>query len=220
MNVKIEKSWKEALKEEFESRDFEKLANFVKEEYARNTVYPPPKSIFRSFDLCPLEKTKVVIIGQDPYHGPKQANGLCFSVADNLSLPPSLQNIYKEVKEDTGNDIPASGNLERWARQGVLLLNATLTVVAGQAGSHQRIGWEEFTDKSIETLAKQKDNLVFLLWGKYAGQKGEKLNRNKHYVLESSHPSPFSADRGFFGCHHFSKANAYLIMHGAKPINW
>lgn len=220
MNVKIEKSWRDALKDEFQADYFKSLAQFVKEEYKDTTVYPPPGKIFAAFDSSPIEKTKVVVLGQDPYHGPKQANGLCFSVSEEVSIPPSLQNIYKEIEDDTGVKMPADGNLERWAKQGVLLLNATLTVRAGQAGSHQKKGWEEFTDAAIKYLAENKQNLVFLLWGKYAQDKGEFIDRDKHLVLAAAHPSPFSADRGFFGCRHFSKTNAYLIFHDKEPIDW
>jgi len=220
VNVKIEPSWKEALSEEFVQPYFKKLAEFIKGEYKSTTVYPPPGRIFAAFDASPIEKTKVVILGQDPYHGPKQANGLCFSVSEDVTVPPSLQNIYKEIEDDTGIKMPSHGNLERWARQGVLLLNATLTVRGGSAGSHQKKGWEEFTDAAIKYLADTKTHLVFLLWGKYAQEKGEFINRNRHLVLEAHHPSPFSADKGFFGCRHFTKANAYLIMHDKEPIEW
>lgn len=220
MNVKIEKSWEEALKDEFHADYFKSLAKFVKEEYKGNNVYPPPGKIFAAFDASPVNKTKVVILGQDPYHGPKQANGLCFSVSEEVSIPPSLQNIYKEIEDDTGIKMPAHGNLERWAKQGVLLLNSTLTVKAGQAGSHQKKGWEEFTDAAIKYLGENKEHIVFLLWGKYAQDKGEFIDRDKHLVLAAAHPSPFSADRGFFGCRHFSKTNAYLIFHDKKPIEW
>ncbi|OGM33086.1 uracil-DNA glycosylase [Candidatus Woesebacteria bacterium RIFCSPHIGHO2_01_FULL_44_21] len=220
MNVKIESSWKEALKDEFIKPYFKKLADFVKEEYKSDTVYPPPNRVFAAFDNCPVDHVKVVILGQDPYHGPRQANGLAFSVSEDVSTPPSLQNIYKEIESDTGKIMPKHGNLERWAKQGVLLLNATLTVRGGSAGSHQGKGWEEFTDTAIKYLAENKENLVFLLWGSYAQKKGELVNRHKHLVLEAPHPSPFSADKGFFGCRHFTKTNAYLIMHEREPIEW
>lgn len=220
MAVKIEPGWKEALGAEFEKEYFKTLSEYVKGEYSKTTVYPPPNKIFAAFDNCPPDKVKVVIIGQDPYHNPKQANGLAFSVSDEVSIPPSLQNIYKEIEDDTGKKTPNSGNLERWAKQGVLLLNATLTVRAHSAGSHQNKGWEEFTDAAIKYLDKNKNALVFLLWGRYAKGKGEFINRNKHLVLEAAHPSPFSADKGFFNCRHFSKTNAYLIMHNKEPIEW
>ena len=220
MNVKIENSWKEALAEEFKKDYFLKLASFIKDEYQSATVYPPPKQIFSAFDLCPVDQVQVVILGQDPYHGPNQANGLCFSVADDIPTPPSLVNIYKEIEYDTDIKMPKSGNLERWARQGVLLLNATLTVRGGLAGSHQNRGWESFTDAAIQKLSTNKNNIVFLLWGSYAQKKGEVINREKHLVLEAPHPSPLSAHRGFFTCRHFTKTNAYLIMNGKKPIEW
>lgn len=220
MNVKIEDSWKEALKDEFEKPYFKKLADYVKSEYSATTVFPPPNRIFAAFNESPVEKTKVVILGQDPYHGPRQANGLSFSVSEDVAIPPSLQNIYKEIEDDTGAKMPSHGNLDRWARQGVLLLNATLTVKANQAGSHQKKGWEEFTDAAIKYLNENKSNLVFLLWGKYAQEKGQFIDRHKHLVLEAAHPSPFAVDKGFFGCRHFSKTNAYLILHDKEPIEW
>ncbi len=220
MDVKIEASWKEVLKDEFEKSYFKNLIQFVKVEYQTHTIYPPGKEIFNAFDHCPLDKVEVVIIGQDPYHGPGQANGLCFSVADGIRQPPSLQNIFKEIKTDIGTEIPVSGNLERWADQGVLLLNATLTVRDNTPGSHQNKGWEEFTDAVIRTLSEQKNNLVFLLWGAYAQKKGEIVDKNKHLVLQSAHPSPFAAHKGFFGNQHFSKTNAYLVEKGKNPINW
>lgn len=189
-------------------------------EYQQTTVYPPGRLIFNAFNLCPFDKVKVVIIGQDPYHGPGQAHGLCFSVNDGVAFPPSLQNIFKEIHDDLGMPIPASGNLTRWAEQGVLLLNATLTVRAHQAGSHQRRGWEEFTDAAIRVLAEQKEHLVFILWGAYAQKKGAFIDRNKHLVLTSVHPSPLSAYNGFFGNKHFSRTNEYLVAHGETPINW
>jgi uracil-DNA glycosylase len=220
MNVKIDASWKKALKSEFDADYFKTLAKFVKKEYNDATVYPPPGKIFAAFDASPIDKTKVVILGQDPYHGPRQANGLCFSVADEVPIPPSLKNIYKEIKDDTGRKMPNSGNLERWARQGVLLLNATLTVREGQAASHQGKGWEEFTDAAIKYLAENKESLVFLLWGRYAQEKGEFIDKEKHLVLKAAHPSPFSANQGFFSCRHFTKTNAYLIMNDKEPIEW
>jgi len=220
MDVKIEPIWKSKLAEEFEKEYFLKLAEFVKEEYGKNTIYPPGSLIFNAFNICPFDKVKAVIIGQDPYHGPGQAHGLCFSVREGVDFPPSLINIFKEIGSDTGIQRPVSGNLERWAEQGVLLLNATLTVRAHQAGSHQKKGWEEFTDSAINILNREKQNLVFFLWGAYAQKKGETIDRSKHLVLESVHPSPLSASRGFFGNNHFSKCNAYLEEHGIEPINW
>jgi len=220
MEVKIEPSWKSKLQAEFEKEYFLKLAEFVKDEYCKGAVYPPGSLIFNAFNLCPFDKVKAVIIGQDPYHGPGQAHGLCFSVRDDVAFPPSLINIFKEIALDTGIPRPASGNLERWAKQGVLLLNATLTVRAHLAGSHQKKGWEEFTDNAIKILNEEKNNLVFFLWGAYAQKKGEAIDRSKHLVLESVHPSPLSASRGFFGNNHFSKCNAYLQEHGVEPINW
>ncbi len=220
MDVKIASSWKSHLSAEFGKPYFLQLIEFVKSEYQQNTVYPPGKEIFKAFDSCDFEHVKVVIIGQDPYHGPGQANGLCFSVRDGVRMPPSLVNIFKEIHKDMGKPIPASGDLERWARQGVLLLNATLTVRASTPGSHQNKGWETFTDAVIKSISDQKENLVFLLWGAYAQKKGEVIDRNKHLVLMSAHPSPFSADRGFFGCRHFSKTNAYLKSKGLEEINW
>ena len=205
---------------EFEKPYFVKLTNFVRQEYRTTTCYPPGKLIFNAFNLCPYDKAKVVIIGQDPYHGPGQAHGLCFSVNDGVPFPPSLQNIFKEIQTDLGTPVPQSGNLTRWAEQGVLLLNATLTVRAHQAGSHQRQGWEEFTDAAIKVLAEGREHLVFILWGSYAQKKGEFIDRNRHLVLASAHPSPLSAYHGFFGNRHFSLANAYLEQHGETPINW
>lgn len=220
MNVQIEESWKRALAEEFEKDYFLRLTAFVRQEYQTTTVYPPGRLIFNAFNLCPYDKVKVVIIGQDPYHGPGQAHGLCFSVNDGVPYPPSLQNIFKEIHDDTGAALPATGNLTRWAEQGVLLLNATLTVRAHCAGSHQRQGWEEFTDAAIRALAEHRDHLVFILWGAYAQKKGAFIDRNRHLVLSSVHPSPLSAYHGFFGNHHFSRANAYLQEHGETPICW
>ena len=220
MNVQIEESWKKRLMPEFEKDYFIRLTDFVRAEYSSTTIYPPGKLIFNAFNLCPFDQTKVVIIGQDPYHGPGQAHGLCFSVNDGIVFPPSLQNIFKELQSDLGIAIPSSGNLTRWANQGVLLLNATLTVRAHQAGSHQRKGWEDFTDAAIRTLAEQKEHLVFILWGAYAQKKGAFINREKHLVLTSAHPSPLSAYNGFFGNKHFSRANEYLVAHGETPIEW
>lgn len=220
MDVKIESSWKLKLDDEFNKPYFENLIGFVKNEYQTQTIFPPGKEIFRAFDCCTFDNTKVVILGQDPYHGPGQANGLCFSVRDDVRMPPSLVNIFKEIKADLGKPIPANGNLERWANQGVLLLNATLTVRSGTPGSHQNKGWETFTDAAIKKLSDEKAHIVFLLWGAYAQKKGEIIDRNKHLVLMSAHPSPFSADRGFFGNKHFSKANAYLRAQGLKEIDW
>lgn len=220
MDVQIEPSWKQHLAPEFEKPYFVKLTNFVRQEYRATTCYPPGKLIFNAFNLCPYDKAKVVIIGQDPYHGPGQAHGLCFSVNDGVPFPPSLQNIFKEIHDDLGVPVPPSGNLARWAEQGVLLLNATLTVRAHQAGSHQRQGWEAFTDAAIKALAEGREHLVFILWGAYAQKKGAFIDRSRHLVLASAHPSPLSAYHGFFGNRHFSLANAYLEQHGEIPINW
>lgn len=224
MEVKIDPSWKEVLKDEFEQPYFKELTEFVKKEYAGEVVYPPPKHIFRAFDLCPFDKVKVVILGQDPYHGPRQANGLCFAVSDGVTLPPSLQNIFKELSADCSLPFEAlakkGGSLEDWAKQGVLLLNATLTVKAHMAGSHQGRGWEQFTDAAIAALSEEREHLVFILWGNYARAKGAHIDRTKHLVIESPHPSPFSAHSGFFGSKPFSKANVYLAEHGQPPIEW
>lgn len=220
MDVKIESGWKVQLENEFEKPYFERVTSFVRQEYATTTVYPPAKLIFNAFNLCPFDKVHVVIIGQDPYHEPGQAHGLCFSVNDGVPFPPSLQNIFKEIHDDIGTPMPTSGNLTRWAEQGVLLLNATLTVRAHQAGSHQNKGWEEFTDAVIRQLNDHKEHLVFILWGSYAQRKGSIIDRSKHLVLTSAHPSPLSAYRGFFGNHHFSQANAYLQKNGIPPIQW
>ena len=219
-DVKIHPSWKKVISEEFNKEYFEKLTQFIKKEYSGKTIYPEGKNIFRAFELCPFEEVKVVIIGQDPYHGPKQANGLCFSVNDEIPLPPSLQNIYKEIETDLGVTRPTKGNLDNWARQGVLLLNATLTVRANTPGSHQKQGWEQFTDAVIKTISDKKENIVFLLWGKYAQDKGAKIDSKKHHILSAPHPSPFSAHSGFFGCKHFSKTNTYLKSIGENPIDW
>lgn len=220
MEVRIEKSWKELLNEEFEKEYFYKLTSFVREEYKRKTIYPKASKIFNAFDLCPFDKVKVVILGQDPYHEPNQAHGLCFSVLEPTPAPPSLKNIFKEINLDLGIQPLESGDLTRWAIQGILLLNATLTVEAHKAGSHQGKGWEEFTDSVIAHLANKKKGLVFLLWGSYAQRKGELINPQQHLVLRSVHPSPLSAHRGFFGNNHFSKANAYLSSQGLSPIDW
>ena len=208
------------MQAEFEKDYFIKLTDFVRNEYASTQIYPPGKLIFNAFNLCPFDKAKVVIIGQDPYHGPGQAHGLCFSVNDGVAFPPSLKNIFKEIQDDLGIPVPDSGNLTRWANQGVLLLNATLTVRAHQAGSHQKKGWEEFTDAAIRALAEQREHLVFILWGAYAQKKGAFIDRNKHLVLASAHPSPLSAYNGFFGNKHFSRANEYLMAHGETPVSW
>ncbi len=220
MNVKIEESWKAQLQKEFGKPYFDELTAFVRQEYANKKVYPPAGLIFNAFDKCPFNEVKVVIVGQDPYHEPGQAHGLCFSVTDEVALPPSLINIYKEIHADLGKPIPRSGNLERWAKQGVLLLNATLTVQAHRAGSHQGKGWEIFTDAAIRQLALVRENLVFILWGAYAQRKGAEIDTNRHLVLKSPHPSPLSAHRGFFGNKHFSKANEYLQAHGKQPVDW
>lgn len=220
MDVRIEESWKQRLLPEFEKDYFVKLTDFVRAEYTRTTVYPPARLIFNAFDQCPFDAVKVVIIGQDPYHGPGQAHGLCFSVAEGVPNPPSLQNIFKEIQSDLGAPLPPNGDLTRWARQGVLLLNATLTVQAHQAGSHQRRGWEEFTDAAIRLLAAEREHLVFILWGAYAQKKGAFIDRDRHLVLSSAHPSPLSAYNGFFGNHHFSRANEYLVAHGQSPVVW
>lgn len=220
MNVQIEESWKTRLQPEFEKEYFKKLTDFVRTDYAEAQVFPPGKLIFNAFNLCPFQEAKVVIIGQDPYHGPGQAHGLCFSVNDGVPFPPSLMNIFKEIKTDIGIEPPATGNLTRWAQQGVLLLNATLTVRAHQAGSHQKKGWEEFTDAAIRALAEEREHLVFILWGAYAQKKGAFIDRNKHLVLTSAHPSPLSAYNGFFGNKHFSRTNEYLKQQGIEEIVW
>jgi len=220
MEVSIETSWKSKLKDEFEKKYFIDLAEFVRKEYKSTTVFPPGNMIFNAFNLCPLSDVRAVIIGQDPYHGPGQAHGLCFSVREGVAFPPSLINIFKEIELDLGIPRTIDGNLKRWASQGVLLLNATLTVRAHQAGSHQKKGWEEFTDSIIRILNIEKQNLVFFLWGAYAQKKGESIDRTRHLVLESVHPSPLSASRGFFGNKHFSKCNDYLEKNGIGSINW
>jgi uracil-DNA glycosylase len=219
--VNIEPSWKEHLKGEFDRPYFRDLASFVRDRYRQAIVYPPPKNVFRAFELCPFDRVEVVILGQDPYHGSKQANGLCFAVGGGITPPPSLQNIFKEIESDLGETmLHRRGDLERWAKQGVLLLNATLTVEAHKAGSHQGKGWEVFTDAAIGALSLEREHLVFILWGNYARTKGAHIDRSKHLVIESAHPSPFSATHGFFGSKPFSKANKYLVEHGRKPIDW
>ncbi|KAA6431510.1 uracil-DNA glycosylase [Dyadobacter flavalbus] len=221
MDVKIEQSWKERLEPEFEKPYFTNLVEFVKNEYSTKQIFPPAKQIFNAFNYCSFDACKVVILGQDPYHGAGQAHGLCFSVNEGVRTPPSLVNIFKEIHDDLGKPVPKSGNLERWAKQGVLLLNATLTVQSGLAGSHQNKGWEKFTDAVIKCLSDEKNNLVFMLWGRYAQDKGSVIDASKHYVLKSKHPSPMSANGGgWFGNQHFSKANAYLESKGLEPINW
>ena len=221
MNVKIEESWKQHVGDEFDKLYFLDLTNFVRDEYLHHTCYPPGNQIFEAFNLCPFDKVKAVIIGQDPYHEPGQAHGLCFSVNDGVPFPPSLVNIFKEINMDLGTPMPTSGNLARWARQGVLLLNATLTVRAHQPASHQGHGWEQFTDAAIKALNAHRDNLVFILWGGYARSKASLIDASRHLVLQSAHPSPMSANKGgWFGNHHFSRANAYLVEHGQEPINW
>lgn len=220
MDVRIEQSWKNQLEEEFNKEYFIRLTDFVRQEYRTKKIFPPAKLIFNAFDHTPFDAVKVVILGQDPYHGDGQAHGLSFSVNDGVKTPPSLVNMYKEINRDLGIPIPQSGNLTRWAEQGVLLLNATLTVVAHNAGSHQGKGWESFTDAAIKKLATERENLVFLLWGSYAQKKAGFIDENEHLVLKTVHPSPLSAHRGFIGCGHFSKANEYLKSKGIDPINW
>lgn len=220
MNLSIESTWREKLEGEFEKEYFQDLTSFVKSEYQTETVYPEEGKIFRAFETTPFDQVKVVILGQDPYHGPDQANGLCFSVNPEVKLPPSLRNIFKEISEDTGSEMASSGDLTRWATQGVLLINSTLTVQASKAGSHQRKGWEQFTDKVIEVLSEERENLVFILWGAYAHKKGAKVDPKRHLILQSVHPSPLSAHRGFFGNNHFSKSNDYLLSNSIKPIEW
>lgn len=220
MKVKISDSWRSAIGAEFDKPYFTQLADFVKQQYACGTVYPAGSNIFRAFDMCDLDDVKVVIIGQDPYHGAGQANGLCFSVADGVPLPPSLINIFKELSRDLGTPIPASGNLDRWAAQGVLMLNSVLTVREGAAASHQGMGWEQFTDAVVAALATRRQGVVYMLWGSYAQRKGAVIDGDKNCVLKSVHPSPLSAYRGFIGCGHFSLANEYLKVTGVTPINW
>jgi uracil-DNA glycosylase len=218
--VKIGGGWKEKLAEEFDKEYFKNLTQFVRDEYLKTTVYPEPKNIFRAFDECPFDTVRVVILGQDPYHGAGQANGLCFAVSEGVKAPPSLQNIFKELESDLGHPVSRDADLVRWAKQGVLLLNATLTVSAKTPGSHQKKGWEEFTDAAIRKLAQEREGLIFILWGNYAKQKGAHIDRTKHLVIESAHPSPFSAHSGFFGSKPFSKTNEYLVEKGEKPIEW
>ncbi|MBQ7672062.1 MAG: uracil-DNA glycosylase [Paludibacteraceae bacterium] len=220
MEVRIEESWRRVLQPEFDKPYFELLTSFVRQAYKEKQCFPPAKLIFNAFDSCPFDKVRVVIIGQDPYHDVGQAQGLCFSVPDGIAVPPSLQNIYKELQSDLGITPPMSGNLQRWAEQGVLLLNATLTVEAHRPGSHQNKGWEELTDAAIAALNSQREHLVFMLWGAYAKRKGQVIDTRRHLVLTAPHPSPLSAYQGFFGCKHFSKANDYLVQNGLPPINW
>ncbi|MEK7597187.1 MAG: uracil-DNA glycosylase [Patescibacteria group bacterium] len=218
-DVKIDATWKAVLKAEFQKPYWEELTEFVRQQYLSGKAYPPAKNVFRAFDLCPVDKVKVVIVGQDPYHGQRQANGLSFAVNDGITLPPSLKNIYKEIHDDLGIAPLPSGNLSRWAKQGVLMLNSVLTVAANMPASHKEKGWEKFTDAAIESLNENRQNIVYLLWGKYAQTKGEVINREKNLVLTSGHPSPYSAHL-FFGNHHFSKCNKYLKVHGIKEIDW
>lgn len=220
MNVKIESSWNSILRDVFEEEYFKNLVSFVKDEYARSKVFPPGREIFNAFDHCPIGRVKVVILGQDPYHGLGQAHGLSFSVRPGVPFPPSLLNIFKEIKADLGKDMPPNGDLTRWADQGVFLLNATLTVRANEAGSHQKKGWEEFTDQVIHRISEHRESVVFLLWGAYAQKKAALIDPQKHLILKAPHPSPLSAHRGFLGCRHFSQTNAYLIAKGLEPIQW
>lgn len=220
MNVRIDESWRVVLQPEFDKPYFEILTSFVRRAYSTATCYPPAKLIFHAFDACPFDKVRVVILGQDPYHEPGQAEGWAFSVPDGVRVPPSLENIYKELNRDLGKPVPATGHLASWVEQGVLLLNATLTVQAHCAGSHQNKGWEELTDAAIMALNDQREHLVFMLWGSYAQRKGRFINRRKHLVLEAPHPSPLSAYRGFIGCGHFSAANNYLLQHHLPPVQW
>lgn len=220
INPNIEKSWKNALLEEFNKVYFSELKSFMIEEKKKHKIYPPEDLIFSAFNRTPIDKVKVVIIGQDPYHGVGQANGLCFSVSDGIKLPPSLKNIFKELNSDLGIEMSKSGNLESWADQGILMLNATLTVRHSEAGSHQKRGWEKFTDAVIKLISDQKENIVFLLWGNFAQSKSSLINEKKHHILKAAHPSPFAAHRGFFGCKHFSKTNEILQRLGKSPINW
>lgn len=221
MSIKIEESWRKVLQDEFEKPYFQHLTAFVRGEYATTAVYPPGGQIFHAFEACPFDKTKVVILGQDPYHGKGQAHGLAFSVAEGVRTPPSLQNVFKELQADLPETPPApNGNLDRWAEQGVLLLNATLTVRAAEPGSHQKKGWEQFTDTVIQRVSEQKEHVVFILWGAYAQKKVELISEKKHLVLKAAHPSPYAADRGFFGSRPFSKTNEYLRQHGLEPIKW
>ena len=220
MDVKIAEDWKEILQGEFDKPYFEELTRFVRSEYAAGQIFPAGRNIFRAFDKCPFETLKVVVIGQDPYHGVGQANGLCFSVNDGVPFPPSLQNIFQEIRDDVGTPVPSSGNLDRWAAQGVLLLNSVLTVRAHQAASHAGRGWEQFTDAVVRIIAERKQELVYMLWGSYAQRKGQMADPSRNLILKSVHPSPLSVYRGFFGCRHFSQANAYLESVGKTPIVW
>ena len=221
MKVSIAESWQPFLQPEFDKPYFRQLAEFLRQEYSTQRVYPPGKLIFNAFDQCSFSETRVVILGQDPYHGEGQANGLAFSVADNITKPPSLVNIFKEIQDDLGKPVPKSGNLERWANQGVMLINSTLTVRAGQAGSHQSKGWETFTDEVIKLISDQKQNVVFMLWGAYAQKKGSVIDSKKHLILKAKHPSPMAAQwGGWFGNKHFSQANEYLTSNGLVPIEW
>ena len=220
MKVVIEPTWHKRLAGEFEKGYFSKLTSFVRQAYQTKMIYPAGKDIFNAFNLCPFDRVKVVILGQDPYHGRNQAHGLCFSVGESIVIPPSLANIFQELKDDVGKDLPEHGNLSHWAAQGVLLLNATLTVEARKAGSHQHRGWEIFTDAVIRSISDEKENVVFMLWGSYAQKKGAIVDRKRHLVLSSPHPSPFSAHRGFFGNKHFSQTNTYLVTHGQEAITW
>lgn len=220
MEVEIQKDWKVLLKDEFEKEYFHDLVKFLKIEYQNKTIYPKGKNIFKAFEFTPPQDVKVVILGQDPYHGVGQAHGLSFSVPEGIAIPPSLRNIYKEIKDDLNKEIPTTGNLENWAKQGVLLLNATLTVEASKAGSHQNKGWETFTDAVINQLSENNKNIVFMLWGNYAKNKGQIISNENHLILQAAHPSPFAAHRGFFGCKHFSKANDYLKTQNKSPIEW
>jgi len=220
MQVRIDDTWRQVLQPEFDKPYFELLTSFVRHEYQTATCYPPARLIFNAFDSCPFPRVRVVIIGQDPYHEPNQAMGLSFSVPEGVQIPPSLMNIYREIQRDLGTPVPMSGDLRRWSDQGVLLLNATLTVRAHQAGSHQNKGWEELTDAAIAALNREREHLVFMLWGSYAQRKGQFIDRRRHLVLQTSHPSPLSVYRGFDGCGHFSQANRYLIQHGLQPIEW
>ncbi len=218
--MQIEESWKKALAAEFEQPYFTELATTVRRAYLREAIYPPPSLVFNAFTHTPFDRVRVVILGQDPYHGPGQAHGLSFSVPEGVRTPPSLLNMYKEIKTDLGIEIPQSGNLERWADQGVLLLNATLTVRAGHAGSHQGLGWEQFTDAVMQRLSDEKEHMVFMLWGRYAQEKGKHIDATRHLVLKAAHPSPLSAHNGFFGSRHFSQCNQYLTAHGTTPVQW
>ena len=220
MNVKIAEDWKALLADEFEQPYFAELVGFVREEYGSRQIFPRGANIFRAFDKCPFDKLKVVIIGQDPYHGEGQANGLCFSVNDGVQFPPSLRNIFQEVESDTGAPVPTSGNLDRWAEQGVLLLNSVLTVRAHEAASHAGRGWEQFTDAVVHEIAARREGVVYMLWGSYAQRKGAIADPTRNCILKAVHPSPLSAYRGFFGCRHFSQANNYLVTHGKEPIVW